>query len=393
MGIDGEFPPAEVEELLRDAGRALAAAGRGSVELRVVEIAFHSPGAPSTVVRSSIDGKDSARLPPTVAVKRINRPGEEWLLDVVGLEFLSGLDATRDLAPELLAVDRHKRLVVLEDLGSSRDTMLAWILAKADEERAEQALLERERAVGRMHGATRAEEGRYSALLAGWRPAGSSRHRVNRLPRWLAELPDRALDLGIAVGDAAHAELRAAASELAEPGPFRCYTHGDPTLSNAFLTSRGLRFIDFETGAFRHALVDGAFARIRYLNSVFARRIPVGLQRRLTEEYRRQLAQWLPEADDDRLFARGLLAACAAWLAVLCSLLPSVADHDRMWGRTTWRQRIVTGLADFAATAAELGALAALGDVATAMERELRRRWPEEDCTMVEILRRGAGGT
>lgn len=65
---------------------------------------------------------------------------------------------------------------------------------------------------------------------------------------------------------------------LRVPGPREVLTHGDPTPANAFLADDGeVLLLDVETSAPRHAMVDGAFANLRYLHSVWARALPESL--------------------------------------------------------------------------------------------------------------------
>jgi hypothetical protein len=171
-------------------------------------------------------------------------------------------------------------------------------------------------------------------------------------------------------------EVQSARTCLFEPGPFTTITHGDPTVGNVLYTpTHGAKFLDLETAGYRHALLDGSFARLRYLHSVWAHHIPIDLQKQLEATYRAELAKGCPQAGDDQAFGVALVAACAAWLAALCSHLDRVADHDVRWGRATYRQRITAALDHFSAVAGEYRHMPALGDAARDLEKHLRAAW------------------
>ncbi|MGH3491178.1 MAG: hypothetical protein ACRDP8_25080 [Actinopolymorphaceae bacterium] len=140
-----------------------------------------------------------------------------------------------------------------------------------------------------------------------------------------------------------------------------------------------MKFVDLETVGYRHALLDGSFARLRYVHSAWAHHIPTDLQRRLMATYRTELAKGCPQAGEDLAFGQALVAACAAWLAALCSHLHRVADHDIRWGRASYRQRIATSLDHFITVADEYRRMPAVRDAAADVERQLRNTWPSTE--------------
>ena len=158
--------------------------------------------------------------------------------------------------------------------------------------------------------------------------------------------------------------------------------HGDATPANAFYIESRVRLFDLETAGFRHCLLDGSFARLRYLHSVWARSIPLDVQKRLMSTYRDTLLARSSYAVDETGFNRQLAACCAGWLAGLCALLPAVIDQDRKWGRSTNRQRIVTGLNHFVTLSEELDTFQPLGKLCHVALGRLYNTWPEEDRTM-----------
>ncbi len=133
---------------------------------------------------------------------------------------------------------------------------------------------------------------------------------------------------------------------------FTTWSHGDWTPANAFYDPSwdevAVRFFDLETGGWRHALLDGVYPRLRYIHSVWARRIPGDLQRRSDDVYREELARGIPDK----------------------------------WGRSTWRQRIVAALEHFDSVASELQGFPAICRASRDAAASLRNTWPESDCTM-----------
>jgi aminoglycoside phosphotransferase (APT) family kinase protein len=238
--------------------------------------------------------------------------------------------------------------------------------------------------VGRLHAAGLGKREAYERIRASRGDAQATRHPVNKLENQLSQLPQLiAGHLHQPSSRHLEQEINAAVSELYEPGPFTTLTHGDPTVGNLLHSpGGGVKLIDFETAGYRHALLDGCFARLRYVYSVWAHHIPETVQKRLLVAYRAELAKGCPQAADDTVFSRALVAACAAWLAGLCSHLPRVAEADARWGRATYRQRITVGLGHFITVADEYGQMPALRDCAQRLLDRLRDTWPAGDCEL-----------
>ena len=248
------------------------------------------------------------------------------------------------------------------------------------------------RAVAHLHAAAIGRTDAYRSSRLRRRAASPSRHGVHRLGDALAEFPDLLAANGVNVTPALTAELVEAAAEIRDPGPFLAFTHGDTTPSNALLRDGKARLFDLEAADVRHALVDGAFARIRYLYSVWARRLPVDVQRHGLLAYRRALAPSCSAVEDDDRFGHALMACSAGWLAVMCMELPDVTEADLRWGRSTVRQRIITMIDHFVLLAEEFDGFESLADAASRLGRRLRSRWPAEDCEMLPYPAFGPDG-
>jgi len=206
------------------------------------------------------------------------------------------------------------------------------------------------------------------------------RHRIHQIPAVLVEFSRIPAGLGVEPSHGFEAELHLAAAEILEPGEFLVFTHGDATPANAFYDGETVRFLDFETCGFRHALLDGSFAPLRYLHSVWARRLPLSLREAALAAYREELVKGCPLAADDERFQRATAACAAAWLAGLCRLLEGVMEDDQRWGLSTNRQRIVAGLEHAAEVCA--GPFDAIARTAERLGKRLRGIWPLEDCDL-----------
>jgi hypothetical protein len=129
-------------------------------------------------------------------------------------------------------------------------------------------------------------------------------------------------------------------------------------------------------------LLDGTFAHMRYIYSVWARQLPPDMQHLMFTTYRATLAKDFPQAADDTLFIPHYVGCCAAWLAGMVISLPDVAKHDQKWGRASWRQRIVAACEHFADLSAATNQFLALGELSQAVAAHLWRVWNASECQM-----------
>ncbi|MDQ3703154.1 MAG: hypothetical protein M3442_19885, partial [Chloroflexota bacterium] len=188
----------------------------------------------------------------------------------------------------------------------------------------------------------------------------------------------------------------------AEPGPFLTFTHGDPAPSNNHVALQGqvrfdhsaagldtkrtaddhvapqgpqglaVRLLDFEYGAFRHALYDLTAWDVL---CPLPERI-VGAMRRV---YRTALATRLPAASDAATFrtAWGAMVAFRG-LAILSWISHADGDADRpRVGDWTARESVLAVAGRVRQATAGEAQLVPVNQMATGLEEGLRRRWPE----------------
>jgi hypothetical protein len=374
--------PEQHAETLALAQRALTRGFTNPVCLTLSSPVVDYPGAAAIVLRCRMQTDDS-NIPKSVIVKRSMSPDNHLLREWSNLEFLTTLEPIRPLIPALYAGDESGEILIMEDLEPGRE-LLGNIVEGTEPEVATAGPIAFHRALGTLHGDSIGKETEFRRFTLRGNAATASRHVIHRIQETFAALPGLLEREGIAVDQHLHDELTEFQREIDNHGPFHAFVHGDASVGNAFYDpiDDDVRLIDFESGAFRHALLDGSYPCIRYILSVWARRMPLDLQRILLKTYRDTLSEYCPEASDDEQFHHGLIACSAFWLAAILTYLPSVVEQDRKRGRSTERQRIVAALDHFVRLADDCGMPGALATAADNLHCRLRNQWSSEDCTM-----------
>ncbi|HEY3280694.1 MAG TPA: phosphotransferase [Armatimonadota bacterium] len=295
--------------------------------------------------------------------------------DWFGAQFLTEVRPGLRVSPKFVGGLRSEGFIVLEDLGEGDS--LAEVLQGNDPARADRALMAYASTLGRMHAATIGHEGQYNRLRDDWVPGLSQ-----ELPTGDASytgIREACRTLGVPLSPEAEAGLDRVALSMKEPGPFLAYTHGDPCPDNNRLLGDEVRLIDFECGAYRHALCDGVYGRLPFPTCWCVNRLPAQVPPHMEAAYRAELVKGCPEAGDDDLFRLAVVEATAHWTCETTgSHLPGALEGDHEWGISTIRQRVLLRLDNLAVLTEELGLLEPLGDVALAMAKRLRALWPAD---------------
>ena len=313
--------------------------------------------------------------PPAAVVVRHAKPGAravfgEW----AATRFLTRHHPVPGIGPGFLAGDEAAGLLVVEDIGPA-DERLGRVLQGDDAAAATRGLVELCRTLARLHAGSMGLMGEYRAVAAAVGPLEPTHHRANTLAEGLDALPGLCASLGYPVPPAAARELDEAKGPLLDPGPLLAFTHGDATPLNAHYSRGRVRLVDFESGGWRNALVDGSYPRLRYLHTSWAGAIPPALRREAERAYRETLAEGCPAAGDDGLYHTAHVACAAAWTAGLCAFIPRVLHEDEMWNIASRRARILCGLEDFADLAEEYRRLPALAEFCRGLNGLLREKW------------------
>src|SRR5262249_28240318 len=104
----------------------------------------------------------------------------------------------------------------------------------------------------------------------------------------------------------------------------------------------------------------------------------------LDAAYRAALGQGCPEAADDAVYYRAMVAAGARWhiFHVIWRLAPDALREDRPRGPSSLRQQVLAWIDAFADLSEEYGHMPALGGSARDMAQRLRTLWPVEVHTL-----------
>ncbi|HEX8519960.1 MAG TPA: hypothetical protein VF667_10250 [Pseudonocardia sp.] len=393
-------------EPLRPLGAALAAAERVLSRREGAGIVLADPedlgGSDRSVVARARVVRNPFSLPRTVVVKHyLADPGADrpdpFHYEVASCQLFTALPADDRSSPVLIAHDPDARLLVLEDLG--RSSTLADKLFGPDPGTAQRCLLGWARALGRMQAATAGRESDFGALLRrqgerAWRDPMAEDARLA-----LAGLPDLlAARLGIETSAAALREAHDTVRLLGGTR-YRAFSPSDTCPDNNLVTSRGVRFVDFEWGCFRDVVLDAAYFRVPFPACEASFALPPRLSAAMVDAWRAEIAGVWPELDEPQRLARRLLDAQLLWVW-LCTwwLLPRLphTGAGRRAGVPTGRDgpigpdaarspRISTALAHYwrelgtAAAGAGRGATAGLAEDVVAA---LRVRFPDAPDTL-----------
>ena len=188
-------------------------------------------------------------------------------------------------------------------------------------------------------------------------------------------------DLGVRVSAAALQQAHDTARLLGGTR-FRAFSPSDTCPDNNLVTSRGVRFVDFEGGCFRDVVLDAAYFRVPFPACEASFALPDGTAAVMLEAWRNEIAGMWPELDDAGVLEARLLDAQLLWVW-LCTwwLLPRIRERDGMLGADPTRTpRISTALAHYwremAAAAGAVGRDAS-AELGIAVSDALRARHPD----------------
>ena len=304
---------AAVQRALRGAEQLLGA--RLGVRVQLADPEHLGGSGRSTVLRVRVAHSPFA-LPRTLVVKHCPAPApadgaDPFALEAASCQLFTALLPENRPGPELIACDSVQRLLVLEDLG--RSGTVASLLNDASASRAEQVLLGWAHALGRLHATTRDRESDFAALL---RRLGVARTKdpvaehgraaVTGLPALLE------IELGVTSSADAVAQARRAA-EMLDGHPYRAFSPADLAPDNAIVAGKTVRFIDFEGGGFRTALLDTAQLRAPLPSSGIALGFPPGMTEAMVSAWHAEVVVSWPELADRAVLTRRLLDSQLLW--------------------------------------------------------------------------------
>ncbi|MBA3908020.1 MAG: hypothetical protein H0X35_15280 [Pseudonocardiales bacterium] len=347
-------------------------------------------GSDRSVVARARVARNPFSLPRTLVVKHY--PGEApsgrsdpFPFEVASCQLFTSMAPELRPSPVLIAHDPVARLLVMEDLG--RSSTLADKLFGPDGAAAQRCLLSWARALGRMQAATAGREKDFGALLRrlgerAWRDpmADEARAAFAGLAGLLHE------ELGVVASPAAVQEAHDTARLLGGTR-YRAFSPSDTCPDNNLVTSKGVRFVDFEWGCFRDIALDAACFRVPFPGCEASFALPPGMADTLLDAWRNEIAAVWPDLDEPDLLNARLLDAQVLWVW-LCTwwFLPRIRVRDGHVGQDPGRSpRISTALSHYwdqlAADAAAAG-MYATAELGVAVAEALNKRFPDAPASL-----------
>lgn len=319
--LPGSGGPAEPDETVLAAERLLTARLGAQVELSAPE---DLGGSDSSVVLRVRVARNPFSLPPTLVVKRRTGPPPDgrtgpppadvvarFAREAASCQLFTALHPDERPGPALIASDHEQQLLVLEDLG--RSGTVESVLLSGDRAQAQRALLDWARALGRLHAATAGREADFAALLRRQGDDGlddtvqqQGRAALERLPALLHD------ELGVPAPSGLDDDSRRA-ERLLQGQRFRAFSPADLGPDNAVVVGRTVRFIDFEDGGFRPAVLDAAQLRAPLPSSRSGYALPDAVVDDMQSAWCGQVATLWSELSDRQTAAELLLDGQLLW--------------------------------------------------------------------------------
>lgn len=306
---------------------------RFGAAVRLAEPEHLGGSGASTVVRVRVAATPFS-LPRTLVVKRYGpadpdtAPADSFIQEAVSYQLFTALAPEERMCPEMFAHDARERLVVLEDLG--RSPTLADKLLADDSRAAERALLSWSRSLGRLHASTAGREGDFDALARRWGVPRVTDPLAASAKRAFVELPDLlAAELGVRTSPEAHRRM-AASAWLSTSPRHRAFSPSDACPDNNVITSKGVRFLDFEGGCWRDVLLDAGYLRVPFPTCWCSFALPAGMIEAMVAAWRAEVRGVWPDLDEDEVLLPGLFDAQVFWACLSTFwFLPKTGQDDR----------------------------------------------------------------
>jgi hypothetical protein len=163
---------------------------------------------------------------------------------------------------------------------------------------------------------------------------------------------------------------------------YRAFSPSDTCPDNNLVTSRGVRFVDFEWGCFRDVALDAAYFRVPFPGCEASFALPQGMAATMLEAWRNEISAVWPDLDEPERLERRLMYAQLLWVW-LCTwwLLPRIRLRDMPIGADATRSpRISTALGHYwreVVASATAGGLPATAELAEKVAAALAHRFPD----------------
>ncbi|GAA1230341.1 hypothetical protein GCM10009676_11420 [Prauserella halophila] len=339
VGAGADSPSSDAAVAAVDAAEAVLAQRFGST-ISLVDAEDLAGSGPATVVRARVASSPFS-LPRTLVIKHypdepVDGEDDAFAREAASYQLFTALSADDRTCPEILAHSADHRLLVIDDLG--RAPTLQDKLGGSDARAAETALLSWARSLGRMHFNTANREADFNALLRRLGQSGPGAGQPEQSapsafdPAEVAAEAPALLkeELGIETPPAVVAAAERAA-EQARSAAFRAFSPVDLWPDNNLVTSDGIRFLDFERGRVRSALVDAAHMLVPFVSGPEPLALPAGVSEAMITSWRAEVTDLWPSLAEEETLDRYLIDAAQllVWQATCRWLLaPAGASGD-----------------------------------------------------------------
>lgn len=291
-------------------------------------------------------------------------------IELTSLEYLNTMPVP--VAPRLLAADPDAGIMLMEDLGPG--ATLADSLLAGGREQAQADLIAYARALGSLHAWSAGRPGRLAELRASYAPGAPLS------PRWMRAIGSgrdaflgAAAALGLPVAGAGD-EIDELNTMLDATGPLGL-VHGDACPDNVRIVDGSCRIFDFETSGWGPVAFDAAHLLAPFPTCWCFARLPAEVAAPAVEAYRARVAA--AGIDMGAGWEAAMAAAMIGWIVIRGDIVARLLDKDPQWGTTTMRPRLLTWVRSFIAMASRAGVLPCLRALASGLDEQLSRRWPQ----------------
>ena len=327
------------------------------------------------VLRFEVDAHGVSGVPASVVLKRPTDERSErgFAPERAALTVLGSDD--RSVSPQLFAAADDPQFVVMEDLAGGPS--LADLLLARDRDAATRGLLLYAEALADLHVAGLTARDQFEARLR-------AHHRDPREAQWMqrpssSDLTSQLEALGV-TATGVEADLAVIDRALSQPGDFDSIVHGDPCPDNCRITEGRLRLFDFEITFVGHMLIDALYLVVPFPTCWCVAALPEDVAGHALDTYRARIADVVPAATDDRVWAREVRLIWAAWItSAVFRTLARARSGEEAWGTSTRRERVVTRLASFVAHAPSSDPLPAFTACAEQVLAALRKHWAPDE--------------
>jgi hypothetical protein len=286
-------------------------AGKGSNRAHVVrcKVLDGPPGAPENVIVKYVQcQKGETYAPDEPGTREKITPAARLFNEWASLQFLTEISDGVPPAPRFYGGDRATGLIVMEDMGGG--TSLVQPLLGSDPVVAKEALNTYFTALGRLNALTAGKEMLYKHIRDQLGPHIRRPSNEMERERLLRIVNETCTAIGVEPYWGQDSDMQRVARYVSDPGPFLALSQTDTCPDNCLYIGSEMRLLDFEFGAFQHALNDGARARSNFPTCWCVYRLPGQVVQQVETVYRAELVKGCPEAADDTRFYHGITEAC-----------------------------------------------------------------------------------